>query len=58
MTAYKPGDPTTLNRLYGRSKGKKLRVEQSELFDSLLPQITIPAGGNLDSIALFGDSRP
>ena len=22
MTAHKPGDPLTLNRLYGRSKGK------------------------------------
>lgn len=22
MTAYKSGDPTTLNRLYGRAKGK------------------------------------
>ncbi|HEV7234079.1 MAG TPA: tRNA (guanosine(46)-N7)-methyltransferase TrmB, partial [Sphingorhabdus sp.] len=42
MTAHKQGDPTTLNRLYGRSKGKKLRVEQGELIDKLLPQIAIP----------------
>lgn len=57
MTAYKPGDPTTLNRLYGRSKGKKLRVEQSELVDKLLPQIAVPAGGDVDSRSLFGDDR-
>lgn len=57
MTAYKPGDPTTLNRLYGRSKGKKLRVEQSELVDNLLPQIAVPADGDVDSRSLFGDDR-
>ncbi|HRE34314.1 MAG TPA: tRNA (guanosine(46)-N7)-methyltransferase TrmB, partial [Sphingopyxis terrae] len=28
MTAYKSGDPTTLNRLYGRAKGKPLRAGQ------------------------------
>ena len=28
MTAHKPGDPTTLNRLYGRSVGKPLRKGQ------------------------------
>lgn len=57
MTAYKPGDPTTLNRLYGRSKGKKLRLEQSELVDNLLPQIAVPADGDVDSRSLFGDDR-
>lgn len=57
MTAYKPGDPTTLNRLYGRSKGKKLRLEQSELVDKLLPQIAVPADGDVDSRSLFGDDR-
>ena len=57
MTAYKPGDPTTLNRLYGRSKGKKLRVEQSELVDKLLPQIAVPADNDVDSRSLFGDDR-
>ena len=30
MTAHKPGDPTTINRLYGRSKGKPLRAGQQE----------------------------
>lgn len=51
-------DPTTLNRLYGRSKGKKLRVEQSTLLDNLLPQISVPSEGTLSSQLLFGDDRP
>lgn len=58
MTANKTGDPTTLNRLYGRSKGKKLRTEQNDLLDLLLPQIAVPAEGPLDSETLFGDQRP
>ena len=57
MTANKPGDPTTLNRLYGRSKGKKLRVEQVDLVDNLLPQISVPETGELGSMQLFGDDR-
>ena len=57
MTANKPGDPTTLNRLYGRSKGKKLRVEQVDLVDNLLPQISVPEAGELGSMQLFGDDR-
>ncbi len=35
MTAHKPGDPTTLNRLYGRSSGHKLRPSQQALIDDL-----------------------
>lgn len=57
MTANKPGDPTTLNRLYGRSKGKKLRVEQTDLVENLLPQISVPTEGDLTSRILFGDER-
>jgi tRNA (guanine-N7-)-methyltransferase len=57
MTAHKPGDPTTLNRLYGRSKGKKLRSEQSDLVDKLLPQIAVPLDGDVDNRSLFGDDR-
>ena len=57
MTAYKCGDPTTLNRLYGRSKGKKLRSEQTELVEKLLPQIAIPPEAILSSETLFGDQR-
>ena len=57
MTANKIGDPTTLNRLYGRSKGKKLRSEQNDLVENLLPQISVPDEGALSSRELFGDDR-
>ena len=33
MSAFKEGDPTTLNRLYGRSQGKPLRASQQDLVD-------------------------
>jgi tRNA (guanine-N7-)-methyltransferase len=58
MTAHKPGDPTTLNRLYGRSTGHKLRKSQQELVDQLLPAISVPAEGPVDSVTLFGEERP
>ena len=58
MTAHKSGDPTTLNRLYGRSSGHKLRAGQQELVDKLLPQISVPAEGELTAQLLFGDERP
>ena len=58
MTAHKPGDPTTLNRLYGRSSGHKLRPAQQALIDTLLPRIAVPADGELTSRRLFGDDRP
>lgn len=58
MTAHKEGDPLTLNRLYGRSKGKKLRAEQSTLVDTLLPQIAVPEQGDVTAVELFGDNRP
>ena len=58
MTAHKPGDPTTLNRLYGRTSGHKLRKGQQELVDTLLPAIAVPAEGELTAERLFGDSRP
>jgi tRNA (guanine-N7-)-methyltransferase len=58
MTANKPGDPTTLNRLYGRSQGKPLRAAQQGLIDTLLPQIAVPAEGEVTSARLFGDDRP
>ena len=44
MTAFKPGDPLTLNRLYGRSSGHKLRKSQQELVEKLLPEIEVPEG--------------
>ena len=58
MSAYKEGDPTTLNRLYGRSQGKPLRARQQALVDDLLPQISVPEEGPVTSHALFGDDRP
>ena len=58
MTAHKAGDPTTLNRLYGRSSGHKLRAGQQELVDRLLPEISVPAEGELTSTLLFGEERP
>ena len=51
-------DPTTLNRLYGRSKGKPLRSFQQDLVETLLPQIAVPADGEVSSRTLFGDDRP
>jgi len=58
MTAHKAGDPIALNRLYGRSSGHKLRASQQQLVDTLLPQISIPADGEVTSRALFGGERP
>src|SRR4051794_41873828 len=58
MTAHKSGDPLTLNRLYGRSSGHKLRKSQQELVDTLLPQIAVPAEDEITSRRLFGDDRP
>ena len=58
MTAHKSGDPTTLNRLYGRSSGHKLRKSQQALVDQLLPQIAVPDEGEINSPRLFGDDRP
>ena len=58
MTAHKPGDPTTLNRLYGRAKGKPLRKGQQELVDRLLPKIAVPEEGAVTAQSLFGDDRP
>ena len=51
-------DPTTINRLYGRSKGKRLRDEQAALIETLLPQISVPDDDVVSSRSLFGDDRP
>ena len=58
MTANKSGDPTTINRLYGRAKGKPLRAGQQGLVDTLLPQIAVPSVGPVTAERLFGDDRP
>jgi len=51
-------DPTTLNRLYGRSSGHKLRSQQSALVEHLLPQISVPEEGEITAARLFGEDRP
>jgi len=58
MTAHKEGDPTTLNRLYGRSSGHKLRKGQADLVETLLPAIAVPEDDEITSLRLFGDDRP
>ncbi len=50
-------DPVTLNRLYGRAKGHKLRAGQAALVEELLPRLAVP-DGPLDARTLFGDDRP
>ncbi len=52
------GDPATIRRLYGRSKGRPLRAGQAELIERLLPAVAVPEAGPLDSRRLFGDARP
>lgn len=51
-------DPTTLNRLYGRRSGHKLRLGQSELIEQLLPAITVPEEGTVSASAIFGYDCP
>jgi tRNA (guanine-N7-)-methyltransferase len=51
-------DPSTINRLYGRSSGHRLRSQQAALVEDLLPQINVPIEGPLDARTLFGDDRP
>jgi tRNA (guanine-N7-)-methyltransferase len=58
MSAHREGDPITLNRLYGRSKGKKLRVEQADLVETLLPKIAVPLEGPVTAERLFGEDCP
>jgi tRNA (guanine-N7-)-methyltransferase len=58
MTAFKTGDPLTINRLYGRSSGHRMRKSQQYLVDKLLPQITVPAEGEVTARRLFGDDGP
>ena len=50
-------DPLTIQRLYGRSSGHKLRLGQQALMDELLPAIAVPAAGEISAQRLFGDER-
>ena len=58
MSANKPGDPTTLKRLYGRAQGKPLRAGQQALVDDFLPRIAVPAEGPVTAQRLFGSDCP
>ncbi|MGZ8360087.1 MAG: tRNA (guanosine(46)-N7)-methyltransferase TrmB, partial [Allosphingosinicella sp.] len=51
-------DPITIRRLYGRSKGRPLRAGQAALIEELLPALSVPEAGPIDSPVLFGDNRP
>ena len=57
MTPPTP-DPATINRLYGRSTGHKLRAQQAALVETLLPRLGLPAEGEINATRLFGDDRP
>jgi tRNA (guanine-N7-)-methyltransferase len=58
VTAKPKGDPTTINRLYGRSSSHKLRTEQAGLVENLLPQISVPDEGEITALRLFGEDCP
>ena len=49
-------DPSTIRRLYGRSKGHKLRAGQAALVEEMLPEVSVP-DGPLDARVLFGTDR-
>ena len=51
-------DPATIRRLYGRSKGHKLREGQATLVEEMLPHVSVPDAGPIDAVALFGTARP
>jgi tRNA (guanine-N7-)-methyltransferase len=51
-------DPSTIRRLYGRRAGHKLRQGQAALLEELLPALSVPQTGPVDSRTLFGDDRP
>lgn len=51
-------DPASIRRLYGRSKGHKLRTGQAALVEELLPELSVPEAGSLDAQSLFGEDVP
>lgn len=51
-------DPASIRRLYGRSKGHKLRIGQAALVEELLPELSVPEAGPLDAQSLFGEDLP
>ena len=57
--SHKPAsDPTTMRRLYGRLKGKKLRDGQQQLVETLLPRVSVPVNGPVTARHLFGKDCP
>ncbi|MEO6041351.1 MAG: tRNA (guanine(46)-N(7))-methyltransferase TrmB [Croceibacterium sp.] len=58
MSASKLGDPTTLNRLYGRTQGRPLRAAQQDLVERLLPEVAVPEHGPITAARLFGHDAP
>lgn len=51
-------DPSTIRQLYGRRQGHKLRPQQVQLVEELLPQISVPEKGPITAQDLFGSDRP
>jgi tRNA (guanine-N7-)-methyltransferase len=51
-------DPASIRRLYGRSKGHKLRLGQAALVEDLLPALSVPEAGPVDAQTLFGKDVP
>lgn len=45
-------------RTFGRRDGRPLSTRQQRLVDEVLPEISVPADGPLNSQTLFGDERP
>lgn len=58
MTANTQIDPAFTRRLYGRRQGHALRQGQAALVEDLLPRVSVPEEGPIDSVRLFGDERP
>ena len=58
MSAHKAGDPTTINRLYGRSQGRPLRTAQRALVEELLPAVAVPEDGPVTAERLFHRDMP
>ncbi len=53
-----PSDPATIRRLYGRSKGHRLRKGQQAMLDTMLPEFAVPEEGPVTALSLFGEDRP
>ena len=58
MTAHKSGDPLTLNRLYGRSSGHKLRKQPAGAGRQTAAADRGSGRGRNHGRSLFGEDRP